>query len=214
MKKWFLCVMCSIFMLPSIRAQYYRQDRGFLLGVNAGYTYPVGDMGKILKNGLGANLSAKYLINRVIGIGFEAGYHSFKSKMLLNNENTSQGYNCRMIPALLEATFYVPTWDRTILPYFGVHFGAYIIHVDITQKSTYDQQDVSKKLYLFSPGGGLHAGVLFELSERIYLDLKLRADYAPKIEDEYDIDELSGKGNIGFNKMLNPGVNIGLLYKF
>lgn len=214
MKKWCFYIICLIFTANTVKGQYYRQDNGFLLGINAGYTYPTGNMGKILKNGLGANLSAKYLINRVIGIGFEAGYHSFKSKVLLNNDNTNQDYKCRLLPVLLEAAFYVPTWDRSILPYLGVHFGAYITNIQVSRESeVYGIPSLSKKLWLVSPGVGLNGGSLFQLSDQVYLDLKIRVDYAPKIEDNYSFNE-NNSGNIGFNSMLNIGANIGLLYKF
>lgn len=193
--------------------QYYRQDRGLLIGINGGYLYPTGDMGKILKNGLGGNLSLKYLINRVIGIGFEGGYYSFKNKLNLDNDNASQDYKCHVIPALVEATFYIPTWQRSVLPYAGLQFGAYMTHIDVSRKEAYAQNALSKKLFLFSPGAGIHAGVLFEVSDRLWIDIKLRGDYVPKIEDEYDLDEYT-QGNIGFSKMMNIGGNIGILYKF
>ncbi len=32
-------------------------------------------------------------------------------------------YKYHLIPVLLEATFYVPTWNRTTLPYLGIQFG-------------------------------------------------------------------------------------------
>lgn len=196
-------------------AQYYRRsESSFLLGVNAGYTYPLGDFGKLAKNGIGGNISAKYLINDVIGIGFETGYHSFQTKIPIDDRTVSQQYKCKIIPALLETTFYIPTWDRSILPYAGLHFGAYIINVNIKQKSDgYDGKDVSKSIYKFSPGIGPHIGVLFELSDKINLDIKVRGDYVVKIEDSYELDEYQ-EGNIGFNKMLNIGANIGLLYRF
>lgn len=214
MNKWCFYMICLIFMANTVNGQYYRQDNGFLLGINAGYTHPTGDMGKILKTGLGANLSAKYLVNRVIGIGFEAGYHTFKSKMILNNDNTNQDYKCRLLPVLLEATFYMPNWDRTILPYLGVHFGAYVTNVSVNRESEiYGDPSLSKKLWLIAPGVGLNGGSLFELSDQVYLDLKVRADYVPKIEENYQFDE-NNSGKIGFNKMLNIGANIGLLYKF
>lgn len=214
MKKWCLYLLCLLCFTGSANAQYYRQDRGFLLGANIGYSYPLGDMGKILKNGFGANLSAKYLINDVIGIGLETGYHTYKSKVLLSNDNTDQDYKCRLIPALLEATFYFPNWDRTILPYLGVHFGAYMTNIRVSrQSSIYDVANLSKNLFLVSPGVGLHGGSLFELSEQVFLDFKLRIDYVPKIESTYKFDE-NASGNIGFDKMLNIGANIGLLYKF
>ena len=75
MKKiiYLFCLICTITLA---KGQYYRPDRGFLPGINAGYFYPTGDMGKILKNGIGGNVSAKYLINKMIGIGFEAGYYA------------------------------------------------------------------------------------------------------------------------------------------
>lgn len=221
MKKWCAYTICLCLLLTAnvAKSQYYRQDQGLLLGINAGYTYPTGDMGKIVKNGIGGNISAKYLINRVIGIGFEAGYHSFQTKVLLSRDNSSQdeqSYKCKLIPALLEATFYIPTWDRTLLPYFGIHFGAYITNINVSQSTNtgIGNEEFSKKLYLFSPGGGVNAGVLYSLSDRIYLDLKIRADYIAKIDDEYDTGEYSEPGNIGFNKMLNIGANVGLLYRF
>ena len=67
MKKiiYLFCLICTITLA---KGQYYRPDRGFLLGINAGYFYPTGDMGKILKNGIGGNVSAKYLINKMIGM--------------------------------------------------------------------------------------------------------------------------------------------------
>lgn len=198
------------------KGQYYRQDRGFLLGVNAGYIYPTGDMGKILKNGIGGNLSAKYLINEVIGIGFEAGYHSFQNKLTLDNANVSQEYKCRLIPALLEATFYIPTWNRRTLPYLGIQFGAYITNLKIAgETNSYGESGYSKKLFLTSVGGGLHGGCLIELSDFVWLDLRLRADYVPKIDEEYKLndDDLTPR-KTGFDKMLNIGANVGLLYKF
>lgn len=214
MKKWYFCLICLFCTASFTKGQYYRQDNGFLLGINAGYSYPLGDMGKILKNGLGGNVSAKYLINNAIGIGFEAGYHSFKSKILLSNDNTDQDYKCRLIPILLEASFYIPNWDHTVLPYLGIHFGAYLTNVNVSRRSDiYDVSTLSKKLFIVSPGVGLNAGSLFELSEQVYLDLKIRVDYVPKVEDSYQFDE-NTPANIGFNKILNIGANIGLLYKF
>ena len=52
MKKiiYLFCLICTITLA---KGQYYRPDRGFLPGINAGYFYPTGDMGKILKNGMG-----------------------------------------------------------------------------------------------------------------------------------------------------------------
>ena len=52
MKKiiYLFCLICTITLA---KGQYYRPDRGFLPGINAGYFYPTGDMGKILKNGIG-----------------------------------------------------------------------------------------------------------------------------------------------------------------
>jgi len=213
MKKGILYLLGLFCLLQPVRGQHYRQDQGLLLGIGAGYLYPTGDMGKIVKNGLGGDLSAKYLINRVIGIGFQGGYYNFKNKMNLDNDNASQDYKCRLIPALLEATFYIPTWNRTVLPYTGIQFGAYLTYIDVSREEQYARDAVSKKLFLFSPGAGLHIGTLFELSDRIWLDLRLRGDYVPKVEDEYELDEYTG-GNIGFSKMLNLGGNIGLLYRF
>ena len=48
MKKiiYLFCLICTITLA---KGQYYRPDRGFLPGINAGYFYPTGDMGKILK---------------------------------------------------------------------------------------------------------------------------------------------------------------------
>lgn len=122
MKKiiYLFCLICTITLA---KGQYYRPDHGFLPGINAGYFYPTGDMGKILKNGIGGNVSAKYLINKMIGIGFEAGYYGFKTKVNLNKDDVSQKYKYHLIPVLLEATFYVPTWNRTTLPYLGIQFG-------------------------------------------------------------------------------------------
>lgn len=196
--------------------QNYRQDRGLLLGANISYQYPTGDMGKILKNGIGANISAKYLINHVIGIGFESGYHRFKSNMNLSNENTSQEYKCNQIPVLLEATFYIPTWNRSTLPYLGIQFGGYLTQVKVSQTRTDSQEpSLSKKISSFSPGGGLHGGVLFQLaSDRWWLDIRLRANYIPKIEDKYEFDEYDTNRSIGFDKMLTIGAQVGLLYKF
>lgn len=216
MRKLYFFLLFLIGCHMSGNSQYYRQDRGLLLGVNAGYLYPTGDMGKIVKNGIGGNISAKYLVNRVIGIGFESGLYNFKSKLNLDKENTTQDYKCHLIPVLLEATFYFPTWNRTTLPYLGIQFGGYLTQVKVEQDAIVysSQSSFSKNLFLFSPGAGLHGGVLFQLaSDRWWMDLKVRADYAPKIKDEYEIDEYSS-GNIGFNKMLNIGGNIGILYKF
>lgn len=214
MKKWYFSLIGLLCIASVTQGQYYRQDNGFLLGINAGYSYPLGDMGKMLKNGLGGNIAGKYLINHAIGIGFETGYHSYKPKVLLNNDNTDQDYKCRSIPILLEASFYIPNWDHSILPYLGVHFGAYITNIKISRHSDiYGVSTLSKKLFIVSPGVGLNAGSLFELSEQVYLDFKIRVDYVPKIEDSYQFDE-NTPGNIGFDKMLNIGANIGLLYKF
>lgn len=215
MKNCFLCLFSLIFVAHFAQAQY-RQDRGFLLGINAGYLYPTGDMGKILKNGIGGNISAKYLINDVIGIGFEGGYYAFKSKIAKEQHSTEQEYKAHLIPALLEATFYIPTWNRTTLPYLGIQFGGYINQIKVSQSAPAYSSEISmsKKLFLFSPGAGLHGGVLFQLaSERWWMDVRLRADYVPKIDGEYAIDDYN-KGNIGFDKMLNIGGNIGILYKF
>lgn len=215
MKNYCLCLISLIFVTHLAQAQY-RQDRGFLLGINAGYLYPTGDMGKILKNGIGGNVSAKYLINDVIGIGFEGGYYALKSKIAKEQHSTEQEYKAHLIPVLLEATFYIPTWNRTTLPYLGIQFGGYINQIKVSQSApAYSSEtSMSKKLFLFSPGAGIHGGVLFQLaSERWWMDIRLRADYVPKIDGEYAIDDYD-KGNIGFDKMLNIGGNIGILYKF
>lgn len=216
MKKWCTFILCFIVTAQIAHAQYYRRDQAFMLGINAGYLYPTGDMGKILKNGLGGNFSMKYLVNRVVGIGFEAGYYSFKSKIAEGRAYDMQDYKGRVIPALIEATFYVPTWNRATLPYMGLHFGAYINNVKVSSTDAYyPENSHSKQLFIFSPGGGLHGGVLCELSDKAWLDIKIRADYVPKINDEYHFkeDDLN-KHSIGFQKMLNIGANIGLLYKF
>lgn len=214
MKKKYYLLIGFIVLLSGLKAQYYRNsDSGFLLGINAGYTHPLGDFGKINKNGLGGNFSAKYLINRVIGLGFEAGYHSFKTD-ITGNENIAQDYKCSLIPLVLEATFYIPTWDRTLLPYCGLHFGGYLTRIKIGQKSNiYGDPAISKNLNLFSPGIGPDIGVLIELSEYIKLDLKVKGDYILNIKDDYKIDDYN-KGNIGFNKIMNLGISIGLLYTF
>ncbi len=98
----------------------------------------------------------------------------------------------------------------------GLSLGAYAHHIRIAQDRNdgYYDTSLSKSLFRFSPGGGIHAGVLFQLaSDRCWLDLRLRADYAPKIRSQYDIDDYT-TGNIGFDRMLLPGINIGLLYRF
>lgn len=213
---FFPLLLLLLFATAAI-AQRRSSDSGLLLGVDASYLYPTGDMGKVLKHGLGGNLNLRYLVNRVIGIGMETGYHKFKST--IGNTayaSTAQTYKANLIPLLLQATFYIPTWRRTTLPYLGLHFGAYAHYIRISQNQTeiYDGTSLSKSLFRFSPGGGIHAGVLFQLaSERCWLDLRLRADYAPKIRDRYALDEYT-TGNIGFNRMLIPGLNIGLLYRF
>ena len=214
MKKiiYLFCLICTITLA---KGQFYRPDRGFLPGINAGYFYPTGDMGKILKNGIGGNVSAKYLINKMIGIGFEAGYYGFKTKVNLNKDDVSQKYKYHLIPVLLEATFYVPTWNRTTLPYLGIQFGGYFSQLDVGRQYTGYSASLSfsKHLFLFSPGVGLHGGLLFQLSDKVWMDLKVRADYVPRIDDAYEYNEYT-QGNIGFNKMLNIGGNIGLLYRF
>ena len=214
MKKGYYLLFVLLLLWTGMQGQYYRNnDSGFLLGVNAGYTYPLGDFGKINKNGLGGNLSAKYLINRVIGIGLEAGYHSFKTD-IAGNDNVSQDYKCQLIPFVIEATFYIPTWDRTLLPYCGLHFGGYMTHIKINQTYQFPENSpVSKKLNLVSPGVGPDIGILIELSEYVKLDLKVKGDYILNIKDEYKIDDYN-QGNIGFNKIMNLGLSIGLLYTF
>lgn len=214
MKKRLYLITGLLLLWGITRAQYYRNnDSGFLIGINAGYTYPLGDFGKINKNGIGGNISAKYLINRVIGIGFEGGYHTFKTD-IKGNENVAQDYKCSLIPMVVEATFYIPTWDRTLLPYCGLHFGGYLTRLKISQKpNIYGDPAVSEKLSLFSPGVGADIGLLVELSEFVKLDVKVKGDYVLHIKDDYKIDDYT-EGNIGFNKMMNIGVSIGLLYCF
>lgn len=214
MKKGYYLLIVFGLLYGGLQAQYYRNsDSGFLLGINAGYTYPLGDFGKINKNGLGGNLSAKYLINRVVGLGIEAGFHTFKTD-ITGNDNVAQDYKCSLIPVVLEATFYIPTWDRSLLPYCGLHFGGYMTHIKIDQKSNiYGEPGVSKKLNLFSPGIGPDIGILIELSEFVKLDLKVKGDYVLNIKDSYKIDDYN-EGNTGFNKIMNLGVSIGLLYVF
>lgn len=216
MKVYLFFLLLLLLNLPFLSyGQYHRGEQELLLGVNAGYFYPTGDMGKILKNGIGGNISLKYLINEVLGIGFESGYYGFKSKLNLDNANTDQEYKCHLTPVLLEASFYFPTWNRTTLPYMGLQFGGYLTQIKVSQKCTIAySHDISKNLFLFSPGAGVHGGVLFQLSsDRCWMDVRIRADYVPKIEDKYEFDEYT-QGNIGFHKMLNIGANIGILYKF
>lgn len=171
--------------------------------------------GEILKNGIGGNVSAKYLINKMIGIGFEAGYYGFKTKVNLNKDDVSQKYKYHLIPVLLEATFYVPTWNRTTLPYLGIQFGGY-----------FSQLDVGLPIYrlfclpfffktpvsVFTGSGASWRSLVSTLGQGMW-DLKVRADYVPRIDDAYEYNEYT-QGNIGFNKMLNIGGNIGLLYRF
>ena len=115
---------------------------------------------------------------------------------------------------VIETTFYIPTWDRTLLPYCGLHFGGYMTHIAINQKSSlYGDASVSEKLNLFSPGIGPDIGILIELSEYVKLDLKVKGDYVLNIKEEYKIDDYT-RGNIGFNKIMNLGLSIGLLYTF
>lgn len=214
------CLIPVLFLLGtvSVQAQYYHhRDGSFRLGINAQYTYLLGDFSDVAKNGLGANISGKYLINDVVGIGFETGYHAFKQgdKLEIQSSNQSHTVKYRMIPALFEGTFYIPTWNRTLLPYLGVHFGAYLLNINIKQDDVYSPENNAKEnLWHFSPGVGAHAGILIELTEYVDLDIKIRLDYVPKIKAEYDLDELGNKGNIGFDKLMNPAANIGLLYKF
>lgn len=209
----FLLGYCCITL--DLRAQSYKES-GFLLGINAGYTYPLGDFGKINKNGLGGGIAAKYLINRVVGIGLEAGYHTFKSEIpALGTDNSQQDYKCRLIPLVLEGTFYIPTWDRTLLPYLGVHFGAYFTHIKVARTPSYPSETdppVSKNLFLFSPGVGLHAGLLIEISEFLKLDCKIKGDYVMEIDDKYTIH--GSEKSIGFDQITDLGVSIGLLYSF
>lgn len=218
MKK-ILYTLCLVFVVNAAYSQYYRRNQSdFLLGVNVGYTYPLGDFGDVAKNGIGANLSARYLINEVIGIGFEAGFHSFQQGNMWNKEIHNNKY--RLIPILLEATFYIPTWDRTILPYFGVHFGGYLAQIKLSQKKDQyygDNENLTKNLMRFSPGGGPHVGILFGISDAVKLDLKIKADYVAKIDEKYKftregIEQESG--NIGFNKMVNISASLGLMYDF
>lgn len=213
-------IYLMIFLMTATitEAQYYRRgEGGFRLGINAQYTYPLGDFGEVAKNGLGGNLSGKYLINDVIGIGFEVGYHAFKQGDKLENQSSNQTHTTKykLIPVLLEGTFYIPTWDRTLLPYFGIQFGAYVTNINVRQSDVYSpENDAKENLWRFSPAVGAHAGLLIELTEYVSLDIRIRGDYVPKIKDDYDRDEWGNQGNIGFDKMLNIGGNIGLLYKF
>lgn len=212
------CLISLLFGITLVQAQYYKQGNGsFRLGINAQYTYALGDFSDVAKNGLGANISGKYLINDVIGIGFETGYHAFKQgdKLEIQSSHQSHTVKYRLIPALFEGTFYIPTWDRTLLPYLGIQFGAYILNIDIRQTDIYSPENNAKEsLWRFSPGVGAHAGLFIEVTEYVDLDIKIRLDYIPKIKAEYDLDDLGNKGNIGFDKMMNPGASIGLLYKF
>ncbi|WP_338150544.1 hypothetical protein [Odoribacter lunatus] len=87
-------------------------------------------------------------------------------------------------------------------------------HIAINQKSSlYGDASVSEKLNLFSPGIGPDIGMLIELSEYVKLDLKVKGDYVLNIKEEYKIDDYT-RGNIGFNKIMNLGLSIGLLYTF
>ncbi|MDR1757281.1 MAG: porin family protein [Culturomica sp.] len=213
MKKIFAVITLLISLASAAEAQYYRRGgQQFLLGANAAYSVTTRDFGKIAKNGTGANLSARYLINEVIGLGFETGYHNFKSK-IGSNTQIAQETKYRLIPLLLEATFYIPTWDRSLLPYLGVHFGGYMALISVSkQDSGYEGESVKKKLNSFSPGGGPHAGLLIELNEFVKLDLRLRGDYVATIEADYS-DEYQTY-NTGFDKILNFGGSVGLLYTF
>lgn len=216
MNKFLLISIFFITNIVSAPAQYNRNDTNILLGINASYLYPTGNMGKILKNGIGSNLSFKYLLNKIIGIGIESGFYRFKSKIAENQNLISQNYLAHLMPFLLEATFYIPTWNQITLPYAGILFGGYLTQIKIQQENTsnWSLNNISKNLFLFSPGIGLHAGILYQLaSEKWWLDFRIRLDYVPKIQDEYKLNEYN-YGNIGFDKMLNIGSNIGILYKF
>ena len=213
MKRICTTVILLACIISAVEAQYYRRgNSSFLLGANAAYSVTTGDFGKIAKNGIGANLSARYLINEVIGLGFETGFHNFKSK-IGSNATTLQDNKYRAIPVLLEATFYIPTWDRTLLPYFGVHFGGYMTLITVSkQNQGYEGSSIEKKLNSFSPGGGPHAGLLIELNNLLKLDIRLRGDYIANIEDDYSDEYQTNK--TGFDKILNFGGSLGLLYTF
>ncbi|MDL2251504.1 porin family protein [Odoribacter sp. OttesenSCG-928-J03] len=193
-------------------AQYYYKESGFLLGVNAEYKHPLGDFGKMNKYSLGVNIAGKYLINRAIGLGFEIGYHPFKTDAK-NSSSVSQDLKTNLIPILFETTFYIPTWDRTLLPYLGLHFGGYLTNIKVKQAGLYGESNVSKKINRFAIGIGPHVGLLVELSEFIKLDIKLRGDYVPKIKKSYDIDDYT-TGSLAFDKIINIGLSAGLLYTF
>ncbi|GHU60633.1 hypothetical protein FACS1894121_1040 [Bacteroidia bacterium] len=216
MKKLLLIIL----FFCGLNLAYAQQESGFLLGANVAYTFTTGDFKALNKNGIGVNLSGKYLINRVLGIGFESGYHPYKSK-IGDGQSVSQSMENSVIPFLAEATFYYPTWDRTLLPYFGIHFGGYLVRTKISQTGDGLVTGFTKTLNNFTFGGGPDIGVLIEVTESIKLDLKLKGDYIPKIESRYTYksasyggDEQTYDGNIGFTKMLDFGCSVGLLYVF
>ncbi|MDR0982774.1 MAG: porin family protein [Culturomica sp.] len=210
--KRLLTTLSLLCLLLPLCAQY-RSENMSLLGVSAEYKKPMGDFGDIVKNGMGINVVGKYLVNPVIGIGFEAGYHNFKADAG-NTNNISQERKYNLIPLLLEGTFYIPNWDRTLLPYLGVHFGGNLLNVKIEQSSIdYESRNISKSINRFVIGGGLHAGVLLEMSEFFSLDIKLKYDYIPGIDDKYEIDDYNS-GLLGFDKITDVGISLGLLYRF
>lgn len=216
MKNW-MCILIALLAVQITDAQYRRRDGGFMLGVNVQYTYPTGDFGEVAKSGMGGNVSGKYLVNEVIGIGFEAGFHAFKQsdKMAVQSETQTHKTTYRLMPVLLEGTFYIPTWDRTLLPYLGIHFGAYIANINVKQADVYSpENNADEKLWRFAPGAGVHLGLLIELTPFVSLDIRAKGDYVPKIKDDYDRDDYGNKGYLGFDKMMNVGGNVGLLYRF
>ncbi len=180
----------------ALQAQYYgSRESALFLGANAEYKKPFGDFGDITKHSLGLNLSGKYLINRVIGIGFTAGYHNFKTKVG-STASTSQDLKIFQVPALLEATFYIPTWNRTLLPYAGLHFGGYLTCFSIHQQGNYPDPNISEKINKFAIGVGPHLGLMAELSEFFMLDIKFIRQNPERVKE-----------NIKFRSQIHMGTS-------
>ena len=71
---------------------------------------------------------------------------------------------------------------RTTLPYLGIQFGGYFSQLDVGRQYTGYSASLSfsKHLFLFSPGVGLHGGLLFQLSDKVWMDLKVRPIMSPE----------------------------------
>jgi opacity protein-like surface antigen len=164
--------------------------------------FAIGKMADYFVGGPGADINVKYLIENKLGIGITAGFQHFFAK---DWEGGYDDIGMDIIPIRGLLSYYFG--ENSVRPYLGGELGLNLT----TIKYTYDYYDnyggySSLIYYNYSHtrfGAALVAGLQFDLTSNLALDLNAKLNLISKVSDEAPEQSAS---YIGFN--------FGLVYKF